>query len=80
MAAYKLKVAAAFDKYITFGDASAVRALLPANASEMPQLSDRKKQLEAALAVSPGVVEAKCLVRLQGLDPYQLGGSGALVS
>ena len=74
---YKSKVAPAFDKYVNTGDDKAVRALL-ASAS-LPELGDKKKRLEAAIKLAPAVVEAKCLVKLPGIEPYQLGG-GELVS
>ena len=79
---YKSKIAPAFEKYVTTGDPSAIRALLPAAAPtvDLPEIDDRKKRLVAALAVSPRIVEAKCLVRPAGIEPYQLGGSTALVS
>jgi hypothetical protein len=31
--------------------------------------------MEAALKLAPAVTEAICLVRLPGIEPYQLGGS-----
>ena len=82
MGVYNSKIAPAFEKYVTAGDPSAVRALLPADAPtpDLPEIDDRKKRLAAALAVSPRIVEAKCLVRAAGIEPYQLGGSTALLS
>jgi len=73
IAAYKSKVAPAFDKYVDTGDAGAVQALLPGIA--VPELTDRKKRLEAALKLASAVVEARCVVKLPGVDPYQLGAS-----
>ena len=78
LAVYKSKVAPAFDKYVTFGDSAGVRELMPG--VELPRSSDRKSRLEAALKASSSVVEAKCLVRLAGVEPYQLGGGSELVS
>ncbi len=79
---YKSKIAPAFEKYVTTGDPNAIRELLPSGAPpvDLPEVEDRKKRLAAALAVSPRIVEAKCLVRPAGIEPYQLGGSTALVS
>ena len=83
MGIYKSKVAPAFEKYVTTGDSSALRALLPADAPNnpgLPEVDDRRKRLAAALAAASRIVEAKCLVRLAGIEPFQLGGSTALVS
>ncbi len=71
--AYKSKVAPAFDKYVDSGDTKAVRDLLPG--IEVPESPDRKKRLEAALKLASAVVEARCVVRLPGISPYQLGNT-----
>ncbi len=70
---YRSKVAPAFEKYIESGDASAVSGLMPG--AKLPALAERKKRLEAALELAPTVVETKCLVKLAGIEPYQLGGT-----
>ena len=77
LATYKNKVAPAFERYVSTGDADALAALVPK--VSLPELDDRKKRLEAALKAAPAVMEAKCLVRLPGIEPYQLG-TGELVS
>lgn len=73
LAAYKSKVSPAFDKYVDTGDTAGVRDLLPG--IEVPELADRKKRAEAALKLATAVVEARCVVKLPGVDPYQLGSS-----
>jgi hypothetical protein len=70
---YKSAIAPAFDRYISSGDAKAVRHLLPGAA--LPESPDRKNRLEAAQKVAPLVMESRCLVKLPGVEPYQLGGS-----
>ena len=76
---YRTKIAPAFDKYVNAGDASQLRALV-AQGVDVPESSEKKARLEAAQKLAPAVLEAKCLVRLPGIDPYQLGGGGELVS
>ena len=75
---YEGRIAPAFEKYVNAGDASGLRPLM-ADGVEAPQLDDRKKRLEAAQKLAPAIMEAKCLVRLPGVEPYQLG-AGELVS
>jgi hypothetical protein len=77
LGAYKSKVAPAFDEYVDSGGTKAVRDLLPG--IEVPEFQDRKKRLEVALKLASAVVEARCVVKLPGIDPYQLG-SAELVS
>lgn len=73
---YESKIAPAFDKYVGTGDASALAQL---TTEPIPDLKDRKQRLEAALKLAAPVVEAKCLIKLAGSEPYQLG-AGELVS
>ncbi|MBM3792850.1 MAG: hypothetical protein FJW31_02050 [Acidobacteria bacterium] len=74
--AYEKKVAPAFEKYVTSGDTEALAELTSA---AIPTLPDRKQRTEAALKLAPAVVEAKCLVKLPGIEPFQLG-PGELIS
>ncbi len=76
---YKTRIAPAFEQYVNTGDARAVTALQRDGGGALPELTDRKKRLEAALKAAPAVVEAQCLVKLPGIAPYQLGG-GELTS
>ena len=76
---YRTKIVPAFDKYVNAGDASPLRELV-APGVEVPELSEKKLRLEAAQKMAPAVLEARCLVKLPGIDPYQLGGGGELVS
>ncbi len=75
---YEGKISPAFEKYVKTGDASGLRQIVAAGI-EVPELDDRKKRLEAAQKLAPAIMEAKCLVRLPGVEPYQLG-AGELVS
>jgi len=74
---YKSKVAPAFDRYVSTGETGDAAKLMPG--LTLPALDTKQKRLEAALKAAPPVVEAKCLVKLAGIEPYQLGG-GELVS
>lgn len=69
---YQSTVAPAFDKYVESGDASGVRKLTK---ETVPELSDRRQRIAAAQKLAGPVVEAECLVKLPGVEPYQLGGS-----
>lgn len=74
--AYEKKVQPAFEKYVASGETDALAELTSA---AIPTLPDRKRRTEAALKLAPAVVEAKCLVRLPGIEPFQLG-PGELIS
>lgn len=69
---YESKIAPAFDKYVATGDASGLEKL---TSQPVPVLANRKQRLEAAQKLAAPIVEARCLVKLPGADPYQLGAS-----
>ena len=71
---YETKIAPAFEKYVSAGDASPLRRIV-ADGVDVPELDDRKKRLEVAQKLAPAIMDAKCLVRLPGVEPYQLGAS-----
>lgn len=73
---YETRIAPALDKYVATGDRSGLEKLTP---EPIPDLAERKQRLEAAFKLAAPIVESKCLVRVAGSEPYQLGG-GELVS
>jgi hypothetical protein len=74
---YETKIKPAFDKYVNNGEPGPVRLLLAG--AVLAEDSSKPRRFEAAQRLSPAVMEAKCLVKLPGVEPYQLG-PGELVA
>lgn len=72
---YESKIAPAFDKYVSTGDTGALSELIRSGGEAIPNLADRKQRFEAAQKLAGPLVEARCLVKVSGSEPYQLGPS-----